>query len=65
MDRMGHLGAPKPVSLAIGDFPAVSKGVHIPDDGPVGLHVFISSKAIIVSTQSSDVVPVGAGEDDF
>lgn len=65
MDSMGHLDAPQPIRLAISDSPAVSKCIHIPYDGPIGLHVFISSNTIIVSTQSSDVVPVGAGEDDF
>lgn len=65
MDRVGNLEAPQSIRLAISDLPAVSKCIQVPDDGPIGLHVFISTKAIVVSTQSSDVVPVGAGEDNF
>lgn len=65
MDCVGNLDTPQSAGLAIGDPPAFAKCVHVPDHGSVGLHVFISRKAIVVSAQSSDRVYVGAGECNF
>lgn len=64
-DGVRSLDALQPAGLAIGDPPAFAKFVHVPDHGPIGLHVFVSSDAVVVSAQPSDVVPVGAGECDF
>lgn len=65
VDSGRNLHAPQPAGLAISDPPACAECVHIPDHGPVGHHVLVPSNAIVVPTQPSDRVPVGAGECDF
>lgn len=65
VDGGRNLHAPQPAGLAISDPPACAECVHIRDHGPVGHHVLVSSNAIVVPTQPSDIVPVGAGECDF
>lgn len=53
------------ISLSFRDPPAFSKFVQIPDHCPVRLHVLISGDAVVVSTQSSNRVPIGAGQYDL
>lgn len=51
--------------LAITDPPAVSECIQVPNHSPIRLHVLISGDAVVVSTQASDRVPVGAGQYDL
>lgn len=53
------------VRLSVADPPAFSECVQVPDHCSVRLHVLISGDAIVVSTQPSDGVLVGAGQYDL
>ena len=53
------------VSLSAIDPPAVSKFLQVPDDCPVWLHVLIISAVVIVPTQPSDCILIGAGQYDL
>lgn len=65
VDRLRVGLDPEPISTSVTDPPTFSEGVQIPDHSPVRLHVLILGAAVIVSTQASDRVLIGAGQDDF
>lgn len=65
MDGEWKIGDPGSITLTVTDPPTFSKIIHISDHCPIWLHVLVSGDTIVVSTQSSNGVPVGAGQDDL
>lgn len=61
----GKVVDPWLIRASVNNPPAFSKLVQVPNHRPVGLHVLIPGDAIVVPTQSSNGVPVGAGQDDL
>lgn len=53
------------ITLSITDPPAVSKWIQVSDHCPIWLHILIAGDPIVVSAQSSDIVPVGTGQYDL
>lgn len=65
MDSVRKVIDPQSISLSVTGPPTFSECIQVPDDCPIWLHILISGDAIVVSTQPSNKVLIGAGQYDL